>query len=117
MFSDHKNLNYMFTQWDLNMRKSGWMEYLEDYDFTLHYHPNKANVVAGALNRKSQGVLASVASRVVDAKDCGIVRASLQVSRSGYFEEFSGYAFPTEQSDRVIGTGHRDIVHRRPGTG
>ena len=39
------------------------MEVLEDYDFTLHYHPSKANVVADALSRKSQGVLASIASR------------------------------------------------------
>ena len=39
------------------------MEYLEDYDFTLYYHPSKANVVADALSRKSQGVLASIASR------------------------------------------------------
>ena len=39
------------------------MEFLEDYDFTLHYHPGKANVVADALSRKSQGVLASIASR------------------------------------------------------
>ena len=39
------------------------MEFLEDYDFTLHYHPGKANVVADALSRKSRGALASVASR------------------------------------------------------
>ena len=39
------------------------MEYLEDYDLALHYHLVKANVVADALSRKSQGVLASVASR------------------------------------------------------
>ena len=45
------------------MRQRGWMEYLKDYDFTLHYHPSKANVVADALSRKSQGVLASVVSR------------------------------------------------------
>ena len=45
------------------MRQHKWMEYLEDYDFTLQYHPGKANVVANALSRKSQGVLASVASR------------------------------------------------------
>ena len=44
------------------MRQCRWMEYLEDYDFTLHYHPGKANVVASAFNRKSRGVLASVAS-------------------------------------------------------
>ena len=62
MFSDHKSLKYIFTQRDLNIRQCRWMEYLEDYDFTLHYHPGKANVVADALSRKSQGVLASVAS-------------------------------------------------------
>ena len=44
------------------MRQCRWMEYLEDYEFILHYHPNKANVVAGALSRKSWGVLASVVS-------------------------------------------------------
>ena len=38
------------------------MEYLEDYDFTLQYHPGKANGVADALSWKSWGVLASVAS-------------------------------------------------------
>ena len=36
------------------------MKYLEDYYFTLHYHPGKANVVADTLNWKSQGVLASI---------------------------------------------------------
>ena len=45
------------------MRQRRWMEYLEDYDFTLQYHPGKANVVADALSRKLRGVLASVASR------------------------------------------------------
>ena len=45
------------------MRQRRWMEFLEDYDFTLHYHPSKENVVADALNRKSQEVLASIASR------------------------------------------------------
>ena len=63
VFSYHKSLKYIFTQRDLNMRQHKWMEYLEDYDFTLHYHHSKANVVADALKRKSRGVLASVASR------------------------------------------------------
>ena len=39
------------------------MEFLENYDFTLHNHPGKANVVADALNRKSRGAFASIASR------------------------------------------------------
>ena len=62
VFLDHKSLRYIFTQRDLNMRQCRWMEYLEDYDFTLHYHPSRANVVVDALSRKSRGVLASVAS-------------------------------------------------------
>ena len=62
MFSDHKSLKYIFTQQDPNMRQRRWMEYLEDYDITLHYHLGKANVVADVFSRKSQGVLASIAS-------------------------------------------------------
>ena len=62
MFSDHKSLKYIFTQRDLNMRQHRLMEFLEDYDFTLHYHPGKANVVVDALSRKSWGALASIAS-------------------------------------------------------
>ena len=53
VYSDHKSLKYIFTQRDLNMRQHRWMEFLEGYDFTLHYHPGKANVVADALIRKS----------------------------------------------------------------
>ncbi|CAL9016944.1 unnamed protein product [Prunus brigantina] len=34
---------------ELNLRQRRWMEYLEDYDFGLHYHPGKANIVADAL--------------------------------------------------------------------
>ena len=63
MYSDHKSPKYIFTQLDLNMRQRRWMEFLEDYDFTLHYYPGKANVVADALSRKSRGPLASIASR------------------------------------------------------
>ena len=45
------------------MRLRRWMELLEDYDFTFHYHLGKANVVVDALSRKSRGELTSIASR------------------------------------------------------
>ena len=63
MYSNHKSLKHIFTQRDLNMRQRRWMEFLEYYDFTLHYHPGKANVVADALSRKSRRALASITSR------------------------------------------------------
>ena len=34
------------------------MEVLTDYEFTIHYHPGKANKVADALSWKSMGTLA-----------------------------------------------------------
>ena len=39
------------------------MEFIEDYDFELHYHPGKANVVADALSRKSISDVAFIAIR------------------------------------------------------
>ena len=63
VYSDHKSLKYIFMQRNLNMRQLRWMEFLEDYEFTLHYHLGKENVVADALSWKSWGALASIASR------------------------------------------------------
>jgi hypothetical protein len=54
IFTDHKNLKYIFTQADLNMRQRRWLELIKDYDLEVHYHPGKANVVADALSRKLQ---------------------------------------------------------------
>ncbi|PON86514.1 hypothetical protein TorRG33x02_177080, partial [Trema orientale] len=51
---------YLFTQRDLNLRQRRWVEYMEDYDFELQYHPGKANVVADALSRKTHNMLASL---------------------------------------------------------
>ena len=45
------------------MRQRRWMEFLKDYDSTLHYHLGKANVVADVLSLKSRGALASIASQ------------------------------------------------------
>ena len=63
MYLNHKTLKYIFTQRDLNMRQRRWMDFLKDYDFPLHYHPGKKNVVADALSQKSQGALANIASQ------------------------------------------------------
>jgi hypothetical protein len=36
------------------MRQRRWLELIKDYELEIHYHPDKANVVADALSRKSQ---------------------------------------------------------------
>jgi hypothetical protein len=52
IFTDHKSLKYIFTQSELNMSQRRWLELIKDYDLEVHYHPDKANVVADALSRK-----------------------------------------------------------------
>ncbi|GKE97740.1 putative reverse transcriptase domain-containing protein, partial [Tanacetum coccineum] len=39
---------------ELNMRKHRWLEFLNDYDCGIRYHPGKANVVADALSHKER---------------------------------------------------------------
>jgi hypothetical protein len=52
IYTDHKNLKYIFTQLDLNMRQRRWLELIKDYELEVHYHPGKANVVVDALSHK-----------------------------------------------------------------
>ena len=52
LFTDHQSLKYIFSQKELNLRQRRWVKLMKDYDFTLQYHPKKANVVADALSRK-----------------------------------------------------------------
>ncbi|GJU47472.1 hypothetical protein Tco_1204738 [Tanacetum coccineum] len=52
VFTDHKSLQHILRQKELNMRQRRWLELLADYDCEICYHPGKANVVADALSRK-----------------------------------------------------------------
>ncbi|GJW04512.1 putative reverse transcriptase domain-containing protein [Tanacetum coccineum] len=54
VFTDHKSLQHILDQKELNMRQRRWLEFLSDYDCEIRYHPRKANVVADALSRKER---------------------------------------------------------------
>ncbi|WMV58815.1 hypothetical protein MTR67_052200 [Solanum verrucosum] len=60
VFTDHKSLQYVFNQKDLNLRQRRWVELLKDYDISVLYHPGKSNVVANALSRSSMGSVAHI---------------------------------------------------------
>ncbi|GJX96069.1 putative reverse transcriptase domain-containing protein [Tanacetum coccineum] len=52
VFTDHKSLQHILHQKELNMRQRRWLELLVDYDCEIRYHPGKANVIADALSQK-----------------------------------------------------------------
>ncbi|GJU03363.1 putative reverse transcriptase domain-containing protein [Tanacetum coccineum] len=54
VFIDHKSLQHILDQKELNMRQRRWLELLSDYDCEIRYHSRKANIVADALSRKER---------------------------------------------------------------
>nr|GFA02593.1 putative reverse transcriptase domain-containing protein [Tanacetum cinerariifolium] len=52
IYTDHKSLQHIFSQKELNMRQHRWIELFSDYDFEIRYHPYKVNVVADSLSMK-----------------------------------------------------------------
>ncbi|GJY63005.1 putative reverse transcriptase domain-containing protein [Tanacetum coccineum] len=54
IYTDHRSLQYIFDQKELNMPQRRWIELFGDYDCVIHYHPGKANVVTDALSRKER---------------------------------------------------------------
>nr|GEV25793.1 putative reverse transcriptase domain-containing protein [Tanacetum cinerariifolium] len=54
IYTDHKSLQYIFDQKELNMHQRRWIELISDYECEIRYHPGKANVVVDALSRKER---------------------------------------------------------------
>ena len=85
IFTDHKSLQYILSQRDLNLRQRRWVELLSDYDCKIQYHPGKANVVADALSRKSLGSLSHISTerRPVVKEFYKLIEEGLQMELSG----------------------------------
>nr|GEY37897.1 putative reverse transcriptase domain-containing protein [Tanacetum cinerariifolium] len=54
VFTDHKSIQHILDQKELNIRQLRWLKLLSDYDCDIRYHLRKANVVADALSRKER---------------------------------------------------------------
>jgi len=52
VWTDHKNLKYLWELHKLNGRQARWYLKLQDYDFILWHIPGKTNTKANILSRK-----------------------------------------------------------------
>ena len=62
VWTDHKTLEHFGTQRDLSRRQARWMEFLSQYDATIHYLPGEKNNAADALSRLPDPALTTIAS-------------------------------------------------------
>ena len=76
IFTDHKSLQYLFTQKELNMRQRRWIELIKDYEGTIEYHPGKVNAVADALSRRPMSFLSHLRAvhlpRLIELRSLGV---------------------------------------------
>ncbi|KAH0641167.1 hypothetical protein KY285_037753 [Solanum tuberosum] len=73
VFTTHKNLQYVFTQKELNLKQRRWLELLKDYDMSILYHPvspilRKKRELAKDVHR-----LARLRVKLMDSTEGGIV--------------------------------------------
>nr|GEY01940.1 putative reverse transcriptase domain-containing protein [Tanacetum cinerariifolium] len=54
VFTNHKSLQHILDQKELNMRQRRWLELLSHYDCDIRYDPGKANIMVDALSRKER---------------------------------------------------------------
>ncbi|GJT23901.1 putative reverse transcriptase domain-containing protein [Tanacetum coccineum] len=54
IYTDHKSLQQIFDQKELNICQGRWIELFSDYECEIRYHPRKTNVVTDALSEASK---------------------------------------------------------------
>ncbi|GJX51059.1 putative reverse transcriptase domain-containing protein [Tanacetum coccineum] len=81
VFTDHKSLQHILDQKELNMRQRRWLELLSDYDCDIRYHPGKANVVADALSRKERIEPLRKPENIVNEDVGGMIRRDIPKER------------------------------------
>ncbi|GJT12793.1 putative reverse transcriptase domain-containing protein, partial [Tanacetum coccineum] len=69
IYTDHKSLQHIFDQKELNMRQRRWIELFSDYDYEIRYHPCKENVarILEAQSEASKG--ANTAAEMLKGSD------------------------------------------------
>ncbi|GKA41160.1 putative reverse transcriptase domain-containing protein [Tanacetum coccineum] len=85
IYTDHKSLQHMFDQKELNMRQRWWIDLFSDYDYEIRYHHGKANVIADALSKKE--IVKLVRVRAMNMMICSDIKGKILEAQKEAFKE------------------------------
>ncbi|GKA92975.1 putative reverse transcriptase domain-containing protein [Tanacetum coccineum] len=80
VFTDHKSLQHILDQNELNMRQHHWLELLSDYNCDIRYHPGKANLDLPKRILEAQ-IEAQIPENLVNKDVGGIIRRYIPKER------------------------------------
>ncbi|GJT46969.1 putative reverse transcriptase domain-containing protein [Tanacetum coccineum] len=110
VFTDHKSLQHILDQKELNMRQQRWLELLSDYNYKIRYHPRKANVVADALSQKERSKPLRVRALVMTI---GLLRLEALYGRKCRSLQLSAEVWDSPHWPRDHPRDNRRIVQNR----
>ncbi|GKA72810.1 putative reverse transcriptase domain-containing protein [Tanacetum coccineum] len=102
IYTDHKSLQPIFDQKELNMHQRRLIELFSDYECEIRYHPGKSNIMADALIRKER-----VKPRRVRA-----MTMTIQSGVKGMILASQGEAF---KQDNILAEGYMVWINRWKG--
>ena len=97
------------------MQQRRWLELMKNYNIIIHYHLGKANVVADALSRKPEGLIAALITRQPKLlKDLEKLQIEITPTRgSSLFGWVNQVRVLFDLRERIIGAQAKDDQFKR----
>ncbi|GJS50494.1 reverse transcriptase domain-containing protein [Tanacetum coccineum] len=107
-FTDHKSLQHILDQKELNMRQRRWLKLLADYDCEIRYHPRKAKCCSRCLKPEGMNQTTPIKADIVRSHPA--YNDTTQLIPNGNKKEYDGSSLPklpkTSKMDMAQFGGH-----------